>query len=84
MKTAVIVGGRLQGLETLYLAKKAHIHTTLIDKDEAPIGQNFCNRFIQKDVIQYGKELLPILKTADIVLPALENPGALEVLAELK
>lgn len=84
MKRIVVVGGRLQGLETLYLAAEAGIYTTLIDKDDAPIGQNFCNRFIHKDVIQYGKELVPVLQEADLVVPALENPKALQTLLDLK
>ncbi|MEG0875225.1 MAG: 3-methylornithine--L-lysine ligase PylC [Clostridiales bacterium] len=84
MKNVVVVGGRLQGLEALYLGSKAGMHTTLIDKDEAPIGQNFCNRFIHHDVLQYDKVILGILKEADFVLPALENQEALAALAHLR
>ncbi len=84
MKKVVIVGGRLQGLETLYLAGKAGMYTTLIDKDPAPIGQNFCNRFIYQDVIQYNRALLSVFQEADFVLPALENDEALDVLLSLK
>lgn len=84
MKQIVVVGGRLQGLETLYLAAEAGIYTTLIDKDDASIGQNFCNRFIHKDVIQYVEELLSFFQDADFVLPALENPQALKTLLDLK
>lgn len=84
MKKVVVVGGRLQGLETLYLAAKAQIYTTLVDKDPAPIGQNFCNRFIHQDVIQYDRDLLTLLKEADFVIPALENDKALQVLVDLQ
>lgn len=84
MKNAVVIGGKLQGVEALYLAQKAGINTTLIDKNPCPIGQNFCNRFLLEDVIQCSKGLLEVLRSADFVLPAMENTEALSVLDSLR
>ena len=79
----VVVGGKLQGVEALYLAEKAGMETTLIDKKKNPLGKNFCGRFICQDVVQYNTELIHVLEDADFVLPALEDKEALAVLTQL-
>ncbi|MBQ1251859.1 MAG: 3-methylornithine--L-lysine ligase PylC [Firmicutes bacterium] len=81
MTKVCIIGGKLQGVEALYLAGKAGMETTLIDHRESPLGKNFCGRFLQQDVIEYSMNLVDTLVEADFVLPALENA---EVLATLK
>lgn len=81
MTKVCIIGGKLQGVEALYLAGKAGMETILIDHNESPLGKNFCGRFICKDVLQYDTNIIEILEEADFVLPALENQ---EVLATLK
>ena len=81
MTKVCIIGGKLQGVEALYLAGKAGMETTLIDHRESPLGKNFCGRFLQQDVIEYSMDLVDTLVEADFVLPALENA---EVLATLK
>lgn len=78
-----VVGGKLQGLEALYLAEKAGMETTLIDKKKNPLGKNFCGRFICQDVVQYTTELICALEDADFVVPALEDKEALATLVLL-
>lgn len=83
MTKVCVVGGKLQGVEALYLAGKAGMETVLIDHNESPLGKNFCGRFICKDVLQYDTNIVDILKEADFVLPALENREVLGVLEQL-
>lgn len=79
-----IVGGRLQGLEACYLAKKAGWHVTLIDKDERCISAGLADRFYCADVLTGEKDgLLEVLSKCDLLLPAVENNDVLERLAEL-
>ncbi len=83
MTKVCVVGGRLQGVEALYLAAKAGMETVLIDKDSSPLGKEICGRFLCEDVLQYNTDLIKVLEEADFVLPALENKAALTVLKYL-
>ncbi|HMM05138.1 MAG TPA: 3-methylornithine--L-lysine ligase PylC [Clostridiales bacterium] len=83
MTKVCVVGGRLQGVEALYLAAKAGMETVLIDKESSPLGKEICGRFLCKDVLQYNTDLVKVLEEADFVLPALENKEALTVLKYL-
>ncbi|MGI5873904.1 MAG: 3-methylornithine--L-lysine ligase PylC [Bacillota bacterium] len=83
MTKVCVIGGKLQGVEALYLANKAGMETTLIDHSNSPLGKNFCGRFICQDVVQYTTDLIKILEEADFVLPALEDKEVLSVLAKL-
>jgi pyrrolysine biosynthesis protein PylC len=83
MKNIVIIGGRLQGVEAVYLAAKANLITTVIDKRDKVPAMALCHRFIQCDVALKESALIDILKKADLILPALENEAALEALTEL-
>ncbi len=82
-KYIVVIGGKLQGIEALYLAQKANIETILIDKNPLALGQKFCNRFLCQDVIDYTRDLLSLFQNAAFVLPALEDLETLRVLKKL-
>ncbi len=43
-----IIGGKLQGLEALYLARKAGYKTLLIDKNPDATATRLCNQFLKK------------------------------------
>ncbi|MBQ6810994.1 MAG: 3-methylornithine--L-lysine ligase PylC [Firmicutes bacterium] len=83
MTKVCIIGGKLQGVEALYLAGKAGMETILIDHNESPLGKNFCGRFICQDVLQYDTNIISVLEEADFVLPALENQKVLDHLKAL-
>lgn len=78
MKIAVI-GGKLQGVEASYLAKRAGWEVVLIDKKAGVPATGLCDRFFQLDVTA-GAELTSILADVQLVLPALENKAALDFL----
>ncbi len=78
----VVIGGKLQGLETLYLARKAGFVTILIDKRAETVALNFCNVFLQHE---FGSDVPgPKLPgpLPDCIIPALEDHKALAAAQE--
>ena len=75
----LVVGGKLQGTEALYLAQKAGFKTLLVDKRPTPPGRNLAHDFIQ---YEFGSDMAgPCLETRpDLILPALEDTPALEAI----
>ncbi len=76
-----IVGGKLQGVEAAYLARKAGWDVILIDKKPVVPASGFCDRFLQLDVT-HEKDLGSKLKGVDLVIPALEAESVLTHLAQ--
>lgn len=78
MRIAVI-GGKLQGLEALYLAKKAGFTTVLIDKNPDAIAAGLCDNFVH---FRFSlAQPIPLeYPTVDIILPAIEDIEVLECL----
>ena len=83
MRTVAIIGGKLQGTEAAYLAKKAGIRSLLIDKNPLAPASLLCDEFLCCDVRKKEKKLLEALDRADFILPANENEELLAVTAEL-
>lgn len=81
MRVAV-VGGRLQGLEALYLAKKAGWETVLIDKNSNIPALNLCERFFLLNVSSEEK-MAAALDGVDLIIPAFENRPALGQLTDV-
>jgi pyrrolysine biosynthesis protein PylC len=77
----VVVGGRLQGLEAAYLAKKAGWQVKLIDKSKNLPALNLADSFTCLNA-EDQSELIPALKGADLIIPALENRRALQTLVD--
>jgi len=77
-----IVGGRLQGIEAAYLAREAGYQVTVIDRNpEAPalaLAHRACVFDIQEEPDRF-RNLLPDM---DAILPATEEKGTLDFLAE--
>lgn len=80
MRSIVIVGGKLQGMEACYLGKKAGIHVTLIDRDPQAPAESMASEFICGDVLTNDARVAEALKSADMVLPTLENYEVLSAL----
>lgn len=83
MTRIAIVGGKLQGTEAAYLAKKAGMESLLIDYYEKPPAMNLCDEFLCCDVTEESKELIDALNRVDFILPANENEIVLEALVKL-
>jgi len=83
MVKVAIVGGRLQGVEAAYLAKKAGMRSLLIDKRQDTIASGICDEVGIFDVRTKEQELIRLLKTADFILPAMENEEVHRALYEI-
>ncbi|MDR2486795.1 MAG: ATP-grasp domain-containing protein [Clostridiales Family XIII bacterium] len=83
MKRVAILGGRLQGTEAVFLAKLAGCHCILIEKERNTPASGIADAVLLCDVQHPSAELLALLDSADLVLPATENQGALSALSAL-
>ncbi len=77
-----IVGGKLQGVETVYLAKKAGWETLLIDKATDTPAAGLCDLSIRCDVTSVD-HAAHYFKGVDLIIPALENVTALNALSAI-
>lgn len=77
-----ILGGRLQGTEIAYLARKAGYQTLLVDRDPQAPAAGLVDRFVTFDLADTAR-LREVLGTVDIVFPAIENTATLERLAQV-
>jgi len=74
-----VIGGKLQGVEAAYLARKAGWHVTVVDRRVNVPAAGLCDRFAQWDV-SAANDLGRALDGVDLVIPALENDAALACL----
>jgi pyrrolysine biosynthesis protein PylC len=77
----LVVGGRLQGVEAVYLAKKAGFWVRVVDRADPVPAMDMGDEFRQLDVTAphgFARAAMGI----DLILPALENMKALRALSE--
>ena len=74
-----IVGGKLQGVEAAYLARKAGWEVRVIDKKPDVPASNLGDSFAQVDVT-VENNLADVLDDVDLIIPALEDDSALRSL----
>jgi len=75
-----VVGGKLQGIEATYLAHKAGWEVILLDKNSIVPAAGLSDAFYQLDVTT--EDLPGIIKTVNLIIPALEDVVALNCLKE--
>jgi len=68
-----IVGGRLQGLEAVYLAHEAGFRVVLIDEDPLVPARSLADEFFHVDVLNEEDLIKALLRKVDLILPATEN-----------
>ncbi|MFO7875309.1 MAG: 3-methylornithine--L-lysine ligase PylC [Desulfovermiculus sp.] len=71
-----ILGGKLQGLEACYLAKKAGWSTLLIDTSIDVPAYHLCDHFLHIDIRNW-QDFIDDLRHIDLLLPAVENMHAI-------
>jgi len=74
-----VVGGKLQGVEACYLARKAGWQVRLVDRCPDVLARGMCDEFIGADICRED-DLNRVFDGVDLVLPALENKEALGAL----
>ncbi len=75
-----VVGGKLQGVEALYLGRKAGHKTLLIDKNPNAIAIKLCDQFLRFR-FSFDQPIPGSCPQIDLILPAIEDD---EVLSALK
>lgn len=76
-----ILGGKLQGVEVAYLAKKAGWHTVVVDMDPQAPARGICDEFLSFDLME-REPLLSLMGQVDLVLPAIEDKDVLNFAEE--
>ena len=74
-----VIGGKLQGVEAVYLAKKAGFQTLVIDKNPAAPAAGLGDQFMVFEFNlqnRFPQDTPPI----DVILPAIENDSVLSAL----
>ena len=74
-----VVGAKLQGVEAVYLARKAGWEVRLVDKESGMPAAGLCDSFVQTDVTD-ASHLDQALGAVDLIIPALEDDRALDSL----
>ncbi|MDO5862495.1 MAG: 3-methylornithine--L-lysine ligase PylC [Thermoplasmata archaeon] len=75
-----IVGGALQGMEAVFLGRKAGYETVLIDRRPDAPALSICDEPHVLNPVNDPEGALAIFRTCDAVLPACEEHDLLEVL----
>lgn len=81
MRVAV-VGGKLQGIETCYLAHQAAWEVVVIDKDPSPPASGLCDDFVCIDIVREPEALTGAIRGVDLIIPAMEDLEGLQRLVE--
>lgn len=78
-----IIGGKLQGVEAAYLAKKAGWDVVLFDRRKKAQGAQLADVFHCMDILRSREEFVAELRGVDLILPALEDLEVLTALADI-
>jgi pyrrolysine biosynthesis protein PylC len=78
-----IIGGKLQGVEATYLAKKAGWEVVLFDRRERAQASGLADKFYCMDILINSQEFISCLSGVDIILPAIEEIEVLRALKEI-
>lgn len=84
MRSIALVGGKLQGFEVTYLAKKAGIKVVLVDRNKYPLIKTMVDDFHCFDVIEKPEKLIDISRTVNGIIPVNENLDTIEFLKTIK
>lgn len=84
MRSIALIGGKLQGFEVAYLAKKAGMNVVLVDRNKNPLIKNMVDDFHCFDVIQNPEKLIDTSRMVDGIIPVNENPDTIEFLKSIK
>jgi len=80
-KRICLIGGKLQGVEAAYLAKKAGLYVILIDKVPTALAQSLCDEFHCFDITKDKSRFIGLSAESDYMIPVNENE---ETIAFLK
>ena len=79
-----IVGGALQGMEAVLLAKATGYETVVLDKKEKAPAMSLCDQPVNLDPVKDPEEALRVFQSCDAVIPACEEMDLLRTLDSMK
>ncbi|MBQ9689882.1 MAG: 3-methylornithine--L-lysine ligase PylC, partial [Candidatus Methanomethylophilaceae archaeon] len=79
-----IVGGALQGMEAVLLAKAAGYETVVLDRKEKAPAMSLCDQPVNLDPVKDPEEALRVFQSCDAVIPACEEMDLLKTLDSMK
>lgn len=83
MTTVCLIGGKLQGFEVTYLAKKAGMRVVLIDRNKKPLICNVVDELFCFDITQEPDRFIEISKNVDAIIPVNENLDTLNFIRDI-
>jgi pyrrolysine biosynthesis protein PylC len=84
MKRICLIGGKLQGFEAAYHAKKASMKVALIDRNENAFIKDFVDEFHCFDIMEEPERLIKFSATVDAMIPVNENFDTIDFLETIK
>ena len=81
-KKICLIGGKLQGVEAAYLAKKAGLYVILIDKNPSALAQSLCDEFHCFDITKESEKsrFIELSRISDYMIPVNENENTISFL----
>ena len=79
-----IVGGALQGMEAVLLAKAAGYETVVLDRKKWAPAMSLCDEPVNLDPVKDPEEALKVFQSCDAVIPACEEMDLLKTLDSMK
>lgn len=77
----LVLGAKLQGVEAIYLGKKAGYFVTAVDRRAEAPGADMADVFLQADIFD-EEQMLMLFEKVDAVLPVIEDCAVLEQVRE--
>ncbi len=84
MTRLAIIGGKLQGMEAAYLAKKAGIKTMVVDRKASAPALALADEAVVLDVVRERDKAIHALADCDAILPANEDLETLSALTAMQ
>jgi len=83
-KRICLIGGKLQGVEAAYLAKKAGLYVILIDKVPTALAQSLCDEFHCFDITKDKSRFISLSEESDYMIPVNENEETIAFLRSVQ
>ncbi|KXS42197.1 MAG: hypothetical protein AWU58_1532 [Methanohalophilus sp. T328-1] len=84
MKTICLVGGKLQGFEVAYLARKSGVQVHLVDRKSKPLIRNCVDGHFCFDITERPERLIELSRHSDAIIPTNENLDTLLFLKKIE
>jgi len=84
MKQICLIGGKLQGFEAAYHARKAGIGVVLVDRNKDAFIKDLVDTFHCFDIVEQPERLIEISATVDAMIPVNENFDTIDFLETIK